>query len=595
MTLTSSTAPAPGVVTNDATDAARLVLALTSIGEAILCTNTLGQIAFMNPRAESLTGWTSAEAIGCALADVCPCVRAHTKDPLASLVARHLDDSDGSDDSNDSDGHDVKEGAAPDADLVRRDGSAIAIEHTITRMRDATGRSVGAVVLLRDVTDARRTREHRAFLADASTLLSSLVQNDDALRSLAEHAVPQIADWCLIDLVDASRAGVRSLRRVAAAHGELASVVDLELLSRFPPEATPFLAALRVRTCVESDPSDPSDPHDPDDPDDPSEPGEPGDPGESARVALMRDLGIERYVVVPMIVEGRAIGIITLAMGSVSRRSIERPEVALGQELALLTAAALDRARIHREMTEAVHAREDLVAVVSHDLRNPLTAIVMASTLLLRRATTDPATKRVVDRILASADRARRLVADLLDFSQARTRGGIPIERQPIDLAEVVRQVTEETGQANPLRTIRVELPHGMRGVWDGDRLAQVVANLVGNAVQHSPPDALVNVRVHEEGRDAVLECHNGGPPIAAALMPTLFDPFVRGGARTRGATGGEGGVGLGLYIAHQIVVAHGGTVAVTSTESAGTTFTVRLPRDDTSGAADGTSSSTSL
>jgi signal transduction histidine kinase len=166
------------------------------------------------------------------------------------------------------------------------------------------------------------------------------------------------------------------------------------------------------------------------------------------------------------------------------------------------------------------------------------------------------------------------MIGDLLDFTQARV-GGIPIHPKPLDFHEHVHRVLEEMRLAWPERTLDFHASGNGRGAWDEGRLAQVVTNLVGNALQHSPPGTPVRVTSRGEDGHVRLEVHNQGAPIPAELLPTLFEPYQRG--PESGA--GRGSLGLGLFIARQIVLGHGGTLEVRSSAEDGTLFTVRLPR----------------
>lgn len=216
-----------------------------------------------------------------------------------------------------------------------------------------------------------------------------------------------------------------------------------------------------------------------------------------------------------------------------------------------------------------------LVGIVSHDLRNPLAAIHLGASMLASAAR-DEQTSKVAARVLSSTDRAIRLVRDLLDFTQARLGGGIPVQPAPIDLHGTIPAVVEEVRAGFPGRDVQLALAGNGRGLWDLDRISQVVANLLSNALRYSPKEEAVTVRIDGQGVDHVeLSFHNGGPPIPAALLSTLFEPMQR--AVTLGNAARS--VGLGLYIVRSIVDAHGGSVEVGSDEASGTTFTIRLPR----------------
>ncbi len=232
-----------------------------------------------------------------------------------------------------------------------------------------------------------------------------------------------------------------------------------------------------------------------------------------------------------------------------------------------------ERIRAEEERERTSRFREHFLGVVSHDLRNPLSAIVVGANALLHAGTLDERQGRAVARIARSAAGMERMIGDLLDFTRVRLGGGFPLEPVPMHLDALCLEVVEELEVAWPARELRSLLAPLPQGRWDRNRLTQVVSNLVGNALQHSPEGTPVTVTTRAEGSVAVLEIHNEGAAIPPELRAHLFEPFRRGKH-----TPGLRGLGLGLYIAHEIVRAHGGGLAVRSAEADGTTFTVRLP-----------------
>jgi two-component system sensor histidine kinase/response regulator len=227
-----------------------------------------------------------------------------------------------------------------------------------------------------------------------------------------------------------------------------------------------------------------------------------------------------------------------------------------------------------REKTETLRLNEMLTAVLSHDLRSPLNAVLTSALLIQRRSTEEPV-KETAGRILSSGKRMSRMIEDMLDMARARLAGGIPLRREPADLGALVDRVVSEVQAAYPQRKIEVEQTGTLGGNWDGERLAQVASNLLGNALQHGDPGGIVRVTVDGTRPDAVvLNVVNSGT-IPPDLLPQLFDPF-RGSRRQ---TGRAEGLGLGLYIVQQIVLAHGGRVDVQSGNDNRTAFVVRIPR----------------
>jgi signal transduction histidine kinase len=220
--------------------------------------------------------------------------------------------------------------------------------------------------------------------------------------------------------------------------------------------------------------------------------------------------------------------------------------------------------------------RDQFLGVLGHDLRNPIGAIEMAAMLMAR--SDDHAIRRAGSRILSSTGRMTRMIADLLDVTRTRLGGRIPITRSPVDLASIARQVVEETQCAHPDRVIDFETHGRLHGEWDADRLAQVLSNLLSNAIQHGREDTPVSLVLRDEGEVVVFSVHNEGPPIREEIKSMIFEPLMRN------PTNDEDGksttsLGLGLFVVREVVAAHDGTVEVTSSARDGTTFEVRLPR----------------
>ena len=227
-------------------------------------------------------------------------------------------------------------------------------------------------------------------------------------------------------------------------------------------------------------------------------------------------------------------------------------------------------------LQQQVQFADLFVGIVSHDLRNPLNVIRLNAALLARAALPPEDTQRV-QRIEASAMTSERLIHDLLDLTRARLAGGIPVQRQPGDLAVILQQSVEEMKAAHPGRTFGLEVQGDGRGLWDGDRLAQAVGNLLRNAVVHGDSQAPITVRMVDDGPWLDVSIHNEGAPIPPHLLPVLFEPMRQGNTAN---TSHERSIGLGLFIVKQIAQAHGGRVACRSAEGEGTTFTLALPRD---------------
>lgn len=264
-----------------------------------------------------------------------------------------------------------------------------------------------------------------------------------------------------------------------------------------------------------------------------------------------------------------------------NKAQLDAPRLGAAVRGALKLAQAQQAARrAQRLLQQQVQFAEMFVGIASHDLRNPLSVILLNATLLARHAELPAELATCVTRIHANGQRALRLIRDLLDFTQARLGTGLPLNRLTGDLHGVVSDAVDELRSTHPGRPIELRLAGDGIGVWDADRMAQVVSNLVGNALAHGARDQPVTVSL-EGARDHVrLAVHNLGEPIPPEQQQELFRPLRRGRPAAGSGAAGEGGIGLGLFIVEQIALAHGGRVAAESSRGAGTTFTVWLPRE---------------
>lgn len=283
------------------------------------------------------------------------------------------------------------------------------------------------------------------------------------------------------------------------------------------------------------------------------------------------------------------------AFEAVWRRVLETGEPATGFELSGRTPAS-DELRYWKEALYRVRAGEEtlgvgvlvedvtdskrreemqrlLVGVVGHDLRNPLSTFLNGLHVLGAEPELTERGRRTIDRLRSAAAGMDRLVGDLLDYTRIRTGHGIPVSRVPARLRDIVGPLVEDARLAHPHRPILSSGQGDDAGAWDPDRLGQVVANLLTNALKHGARAEPIEVRWRGEERAVVLEVANQGPPIPAELLPRLFEPMAQGDPARRD------GVGLGLFITRELVRAHGGQVVARSSPELGTVFEVELPR----------------
>ncbi len=306
-------------------------------------------------------------------------------------------------------------------------------------------------------------------------------------------------------------------------------------------------------------------------------------------------IGIVSAVAAPLLSEERFIGILFVDYRE-DRFSRSEEDFEFVNAVAGLCALAVARAQAYEAEKNALSRaeaaeqearrvgalQEQLVAVVGHDLRNPLSAIIGgAAALKKHRRNMEPWEASIVALVARSAERMQGIIAEVLDFAHARRGGGIPVKPEPMKLGDVCRHVIAELEQARPGRAVLLRVENDDEGEWDPGRLAQVVSNLTANALQHSPEDATVEVRIRGSQQHLVLEVHNSGPAIPPEVLANVFEPFTKGASPAEGL---NENVGLGLYIVREIVRAHEGTVDVCSRAGHGTSFVVKLPRRSRTG-----------
>jgi len=231
-----------------------------------------------------------------------------------------------------------------------------------------------------------------------------------------------------------------------------------------------------------------------------------------------------------------------------------------------------DRKRDEEELRAALAFRDQILNILAHDLRQPLSVVGTSAELLLRKKSLEEDAP-VLLRQIRNVERMDRMIRDLLDYARTRRGIGIPIERKRVDLGASLRQALESIEAIHPDRKLVFERRGDLSGLFDADRMVQVFVNLVENAVAYGPKDKPVDIVVEEAGSDVVLRVHNHGTPIPAGDLPSIFDAFRRGANQSN-----RRGLGLGLFIVRQIVVAHKGTVEAASSDD-GTTFVVRVPK----------------
>jgi signal transduction histidine kinase len=462
--------------------------------------------------------------------------------------------------------------------LRKRDEQRRAMLHIMADLHDANRRLgnqrraiVHIMADLHDTTAAVRRREreleeaHRvkdrllarlAFLATASSRLAGSLDLDATLATVADVAVPEIADWCAVEMAEAQpSAGSIVVRHVDAQMAELTH-------ERFRRDPRPAADPPGASELVGDVPAWLSS----------------GNAGDAPQAELLRALGLTSYMRVPLASRRRTLG--ALWLGSTrSDRRYDAGDLALAEDLAQRAALAIDNARLYVEAQEAIRAREAFVARASHELRTPLTS-VLGTIALLKKAITGAlreSPEQLIDMAKRNVTATLSFINDLLDTSKLAA-GQETLSIELIDLAEAVHRSCElVAGQARDKGVaVRVDVSRGLPVAADRLKLEQAIINLLANAIKFSPAGGEVTVSAESDAECVCLRVRDSGEGMAPDDLERVFQPFyqsAQGSARRRRGTG------LGLAICRQIITLHGGTIwAESDGPGQGSTFSVRLP-----------------
>ena len=416
----------------------------------------------------------------------------------------------------------------------------------------------------REANEAKRAREaaeveerRAAFIAAAGQELAAGLEYEQTLVTLARIIVPNLAEACVIDIVE----GDAGLRRAAVAHrnpeDELGLQTNVGNVRRDVPEALVRIMQAGQATLVGSSST------------------------LTEYVIGVPSEGTTRTLVfLPLVSRGQTIGI--AAAVSTEARPFTREDLALFTEVARRASLAIDNARLYLESQQAVRAREEVLAIVSHDLRNPLNAVTLGASLLQMSPLADD-DREQVDTISVSARRMARLIEDLLDVTRLEGGKRLPIQPEPVEVTELLREAEELfRAQASVAKvTMEYRAENDLPAVRaDRHRIMQVVSNLIGNSLKFTQPGGRISLDAHGEDGHVLFRVADTGPGIAKENLHDIFSPYWQAKRAERL------GAGLGLPIAKGIVESHGGKIWVESEPERGTTFYFTLPLADVTSAA---------
>ena len=511
----------------------RLAALVASSDDAIVSKDLNGIVTSWNVAAERMFGYTAEEMIGRSIRTIIPADRQSEED---DVLAR------------------IREGIRVDhfeTIRQRKNGTLLPISLTVSPIRDNHGRIVGASKIARDISERTLLIERTAFLADAGKALAGSLDYSSTLKTLASLAVPLVADWCAIDVLEDG-----TLRRLAVAHADplkmaFDSPYDAEAVLRsgdslFVPDVTDDMLVEAAG-------------------------------GDGDRLSFLRSLALRSYVSAPLVASGRTFGALTFATAESGRQLSER-DVRFVEDVASRAALAVDNARAYDEARRANRLKDEFLATLSHELRTPLNAILGYLRMMQSGLIARDKQSKAIETVTRNATSLTHIIEDVLDVSRIIS-GKLRLDVQSVDVARVVSDAVESVHPAAAAKGVRVTViadPRSEPVAGDPERLQQLVWNLVSNAVKFTPRGGQVQVRVERSNSRVNIVVSDTGLGIAPEFLPHIFERFRQADA---GTTRKHGGLGLGLAITRHLVELHGGTIEATSDGvGKGSTFHVSLP-----------------
>jgi PAS domain S-box-containing protein len=515
----------------------------------IVVSDTSGNLTYLNEQCEEITGVAIDDALGQGWLSF---IHEEDRDPFLDECDRAF-----------SVGEDVemevrvKAPGRPETWVLLR----------ATAVQGDSGRPISYVATVQDVTERKTVERHLRYLAEAGGLFTESLDIEKTAQTITDLAIPGLADYCMVQIYDIDG----QLSKVVVAHRDPERGPNItDAYSKHIPyyrEPHPMARVLRTRQPVFIPEIDES-------------------KWESfatnaEHLEVIRMFAPRSLIILPMIAHNQFLGAISFLYSDSGRRYTEM-DLELASDLADRAALAIDNARLYEEAQQAIRNREEFLSIASHELKTPLTSVKGYAQLLEMAAATEKLSpervRNAAARVHEQVARLEALINDLLDVSRIQ-QGQLELRLSRFDLAELARSVVErfeEGADISPTHALHVAAPDPVFGLWDAERLDQVLTNLLSNALKYSPDGGRIDVDVACKDSVAILAVRDQGIGIPPEEQRKLFQPFQRTHQVQRGITG----TGLGLFIVRQIVEQHGGEVQVDSREGEGSRFVVLLPMD---------------
>lgn len=515
--------------------------------DAIICIDESQRITFFNEGAERIFGYRRHEALGQPIELLIPgrfraIHHSHVERFARSPIqARRM-------------------GERSEISGIRKNGEEFPAEAAISHLGGA-GKRVYSVVL-RDITLRRRTEQNQRFLAEAGEILASSLGADETIRNVTRVAVPTLADAAVVSVF---RDGIA--RGVATAHIDPLRAEDLQLLREEAPidlkGSHPVAEVIRTgRALSILD----------------SKKAEPRFANLLADAGpIFGDTGVTAALVLPLVARGQLLGVMELYT---LNRKLDGDDVILAEDMSRRAALAIDNARLHEQVTLGLRARDDMIGIVSHDLRNPVNAVKMLTGAILGTERSSPLPLDVIEYstiIRQASEQMDSLIRDLLDVTRIEA-GALKVETTPTDVGELLEDALGTLSPVANEKSIQLELStdSGLPMVAaDRERIRQALSNLIGNSVKFSPRGTVIDLHAGRKDGEVVVSVCDRGPGMNEEQLSHVFDRFWQSRRTDRE------GAGLGLTITRGIIEAHGGRIWVESREGSGTKFFFTLRATD--------------
>jgi PAS domain S-box-containing protein len=525
------------------TDAVLAGIAVIS-ADAIICIDETQRITFFNEGAERIFGYRRDEALGHPIEMLIP---PRFRDAHHAHVERF----------GQSPVHARRMGERNEISGVRRNGEEFPAEAAISQL-GPVGNRVYSVVL-RDITLRRRIEQNQRFLAEAGEVLASSLGAQETLLSAARVAVPTLADAAIVSVFLGG-----AFHGVATAHVDPSQAEHLRLQREEHPldlrSSHPAAEVIRTGRPVKIGDSESND----------------------ARVrsfsdytgGIFADAPVSSALVLPLVARGQLLGVMELYR---RQRKLEPHDLVLAEDLSRRAALAIDNARLHEQVTLGLRARDDMIGIVAHDLRNPVNAVKMLTGAILGTERNTPLPLDVIEYstiIRQASEQMDSLIRDLLDVTRIEA-GRLKVETVPTDVTELLNDALRTLSPVATAKSIDLKLSAGRDLPMvsaDRERIRQALSNLIGNSVKFSPPGSAIELRAEKSDSEVVVSVSDRGPGMNEEQLSHAFDRFWQSRRTDRE------GAGLGLTITRGIVEAHGGRIWAQSKVGEGSTFHFTLP-----------------